>query len=216
MFGSLVAVSGTLLFGDSTLKDGSELTGAQMSKVDTLLKLIAYQKQHPQASDDKIAEGIGISSRHVRRCKKEVNLLRHQLTGPTLQSGQIQLLLSLLNRQEPDQQEIAQHLQRQIGVSYTGSLRIKHPDEHAPLSWLEIGELTDIELGSLDRPDPILFSWLQFLCYDPLLISYQNGEIEERLAISCEAVEGKFAVAADLEKGPPLERWEADYSRRGH
>ena len=200
MFGSLVAVSGTLLFGDSTLKDGSELTGAQMSKVDTLLKLIAYQKQHPQASDDKIAEGIGISSRHVRRCKKEVNLLRHQLTGPTLQSGQIQLLLSLLNRQEPDQQEIAQHLQRQIGVSYTGSLRIKHPDEHAPLSWLEIGELTDIELGSLDRPDPILFSWLQFLCYDPLLISYQNGEIEERLAISCEAVEGNSQWQLTLRK----------------
>ncbi|RKU13317.1 hypothetical protein C6502_02830 [Candidatus Poribacteria bacterium] len=53
-----------------------------MSKVDTLLKLIAYQKQHPQASDAEIAEGIGISLRHVRRCKKEVNLLKHQLTEP--------------------------------------------------------------------------------------------------------------------------------------
>ena len=161
-----------------------------MSKVDTLLKLIAYQQQHPQASDDEIAEGIGISSRHVRRCKKEVNLLRHQLTGPALQSGQIQFLLSLLNRQEPDQKEIVQHFQKQIGISYTGSLRIKHLDEHAPLGWLEIGELTDVEMGSLDRPDPILFSWLQFLCYDPLLMSYQNGGIEERLAIGCEAVKG--------------------------
>ncbi len=159
-----------------------------MSKVDTLLKLIAYQQQHPQASDDEIAEGIGISSRHVRRCKKEVNLLRHQLTGPALQSGQIQFLLSLLNRQEPDQKQIVQHLQKQIGVSYTGSIRIKPPDEWAPLGWLEIGELTDVEMGSLDRPDPILFSWLQFLCYDPLLMSYQNGGIEERLAIGCEAV----------------------------
>ena len=64
-----------------------------------------------------IAEGIGISSRHVRRCKKEVNLLRHQLTEPSLQPGEIQFLLSLLNRQEPDQQEIAQHFQKQIGVS---------------------------------------------------------------------------------------------------
>ena len=161
-----------------------------MSKVDTLLKLIAYQEQHSQASDAEIAEGIGISSRHVRRCKKEVNLLRHQLTKRSLQPGQIQFLLSLLNQRAPDQQEIAQHLQEQIGISYTGSLRIKHPDEWIPMSWLEIGELTDIELGSLDQPDPMLFSWLQFLCYEPLLMSYQNGEIEERLAISCEPVQG--------------------------
>ena len=117
-----------------------------------------------------------------------------------MQPGQIQFLLSLLNRREPDQQEIAQHLQKQIGLSYTGSLRIKYPDEWAPLGWLEIGELTDIELGSLDRPDPILFSWLQFLCHDPLLISYQNGEIEERLAISCEAVKGNSQWQLTLRK----------------
>ena len=195
-----VAVSDTLLFGWATSKDGTELTGAQMSKVNTLLKLIAYQEQHSQASDEEIAEGIGISSRHVRRCKKEVNLLRHQLVKPALQSGQIQFLLSLLNQRAPDQKEIAQHFQKQIGISYTGSLRLKHPDEWTPLSWLEIGELTDIELGSLDRPDPLLLSWLQFLCYDPLLMSYQNGEIEERLAISCEPVEGNSEWQLTLRK----------------
>lgn len=184
-------ISGELPYlWEGASKDGTELAGAQMSKVNTLLKLIAYQEQHSQASDEEIAEGIGISSRHVRRCKKEVNLLRHQLTKHSLQPAQVQFLLSLLNQRAPDQQEIAQHLQEQIGISYTGSLRIKHPDEWTPLSWLEIGELTDIELGSLDQPDPMLFSWLQFLCYDPLLMSYQNGEIEERLAIGCEPVQG--------------------------
>ena len=171
-----------------------------MSKVDTLLKLIAYQKQHPQASDAEIAEGIGISMRHIGRCKKEVNLLKHQLTEPTLQSGEIQFLLSLLNRQEPNQKEIAQRLQKQIGVSYTGSLRIKHPDEQAPLNWLEIGELTDIKMESLDRPDPLMTFWLQHLCYDPLLMSYQNGEIEERLAISCKAVKGHSEWQLTLRK----------------
>ena len=159
-----------------------------MSKVDTLLKLIAYQQQHPHAGDAEIAEGIGISSRHVRRCKKEVSLLRHQLTKRSLQRGQVQFLLSLLNQRAPDQRDIAQHFQKQIGISYTGSIRIKHPDEGAPLGWLEIGELTDIEQGSLDQPDPMLFTWLQGLCYDPLLMSYQDGETEERLATSCEAV----------------------------
>ena len=198
----LVVVSSLLLFGGSTSKDGAELADVQMSKVNTLLKLIAYQEQHSQASDEEIAEGIGISSRHVRRCKKEVNLLRHQLTKCSLQPGQIQFLLSLLNQRAPDQKEIAQHFQTQIGISYTGSIRFKHPDEYAPVGWLEIGELTDIEPGSLDNPDPMLFSWVQFLCNDPLLISYQNGEIEERLAVSCEAVKGhsewQLALRKDL------------------
>ena len=100
-----------------------------MSKVNTLLKLIAYQKQHPQATDEEIAEGIGISLRHVIRCRKEVNLLKHQLAEPYLQPEQIQFMLSLLNQREPDQKEIAQQLQRQMGVSYTGCLRTTHPNE---------------------------------------------------------------------------------------
>ena len=171
-----------------------------MSKVDTLLKLIAYQKQHPQASYEEIAQGIGISSRHVRRCQQEVNLLKHQLDEPALQPGQIQFILSLLNRREPDQQEIVQHLQRQIGVSYTGSLRLKQPNEQAPVSWLEIGELSSIEMGSLERPDPILSYWLQFLCYDPLLMYYRNGETEGRLAIGCEPVKGNSQWQLTLRK----------------
>ena len=162
-----------------------------MPKIDTLLKLIAYQKQHPQASDEEIAQGIGMSARHVSRCRKEVNLLKHQLAEPTLQPGQIQSILSLLNRREPDQQEIARQLQKQIGVSYTGSIRATRPNEEAPISWLEIGELIPVEMGFLDRPHPVLHFWLQNLCYDPLLVYRQNGEIEERLATGCEAVEGK-------------------------
>ena len=171
-----------------------------MSKVDTLLKLIAYQKQHPQASDEEIAQGTGISSRHVRRCRKEVNLLKHQLDEPALQPGQIQFLLSLLNRREPDQKEIAQQLQKQIGVSYTGTLRIKQPNEQASLSWLEIGELIPGDMVPLDRPDPMLSFWLQRLCYDPLLMWYRNGEIEGRLAIGCETVKENLQWQLTLRK----------------
>jgi ABC-type transport system substrate-binding protein len=172
-----------------------------MSKVDTLLKLIAYQKQHPQASYEEIAQGIGMSSRHVRRCQKEVNLLKHQLDEPALQPGQIQFILSLLNRHEPDQKEIAQQLQKQMGVSYTGTLRLKEPNEQTPVSWLEIGELSStIEMGSLERPDRMLSYWLQFLCYDPLLMYYRNGETEGRLAIGCEAVNGNSQWQLTLRK----------------
>ncbi|MYE89025.1 hypothetical protein F4X33_08535, partial [Candidatus Poribacteria bacterium] len=122
--------------------------------------------------------------------RKEVNLLKHQLAEPTLQPGQIQFILSLLNQREPDQKEIAQQLQKQMGVSYTGSLRSTRPNEGAPVSWLEIGELIPPEMGFLDRPHPALSFWLQNLCYDPLLVYRRNGEIEGRLATGCEAVEG--------------------------
>ena len=161
-----------------------------MSKVDTLLKLIAYQKQHPQANDEEIAQGIGMSARHISRCRKEVNLLKHQLEDPVLQPTQIQFMLSLLNRREPDQKEIAQQLQKQLGVSYTGSIRIRQPDEQVSLNWLEIGELNPIGEGTQDRPNPMLNYWLNFLCYDPLLMFYENGEIEGRLATGCEPVKG--------------------------
>ena len=167
-----------------------------MSKIDTLLKFIAYQKQHPQANDEEIAQGIGMSPRHVSRCKKEVNLLKHQLAEPVLRPEQIQFMLSLLNQREPDQQEIAQQqeivqqLQKQIGVSYTGSLRATQPNEQVPISWLEIGELIPMEMGFLDRPHPALSFWLQNLCYDPLLVWHRSGEIEGRLATGCEALKG--------------------------
>ncbi len=162
-----------------------------MSKVNTLLKLIAYQKQHPQASDEEIAEGIGISPRHVLRCRKEVNLLKHQLVDSYLQPGQIQFLLSLLDQREPDQKEITQQLQKQMGVSYTGCLRTAHPNEGAPVGRLDIGELLPEEMDPSDRLHPVLNFWLQNLCYDPLLVYHRNGEIEGRLVIACEAVKGK-------------------------
>ena len=161
-----------------------------MSKVNTLLKLIAYQKQHPQATNEDIAKGIGLSQRHVIRCKKEVNLLKHELTDSYLQPGQIQFLLSLLKEQAPDQKEIAQQLQKQTGVYYTGTLRTRHPDERAPVNQLEIGEFIPVETDPSDRLHPVLNFWLQNLCYDPLLVYHRNGEIEGRLAIACEAVKG--------------------------
>ena len=172
-----------------------------MSKVNTLLKLIAYQKQYPQATDEEIAQEIGISTRHVIRCRKEVNLLKHQLAEPYLQPEQIQFMLSLLNQREPDQKEIAQQLQRQMGVSYTGCLRTTHPNEQTSVGWLEIGELIPVETDSLDRLHPVLNFWLQSLCYDPLLVYHRNGEIEGRLVIACEAVKGNSQWQLTLREG---------------
>lgn len=172
-----------------------------MSKVNTLLKLIAYQKQHTQATDEDIAQEIGISPRHVIRCRKDVNLLKHQLVEPYLQPEQIQFILSLLDQREPNQREIAQQLQKQMGVSYTGSIRLTQPSEQAPVSWLEIGELIPTEIAPLDRLHPALNFWLQNLCYDPLLVSHRSGEIEGRLAIACDAVKGNSQWQLTLREG---------------
>ena len=161
-----------------------------MAKANTLLKLIAYQKEHPQATDAEIAEGIGLSVRQVIRCRKEVNLLKHQLADSYLQPEQIQFLLSLLKEHASDQKEIPQQLQKLMGISYTGCLRTLHPDEEAPVGWLEIGELIPAETDSSAKLHPALNFWLQNLCYDPLLVYHRNGKIEGRLVIACEAVKG--------------------------
>ena len=171
-----------------------------MSKVNTLLKLIAYQKQHPQATDEEIAEGIGLSPRHVLRCRKEVNLLKHQLGEPYLQPEQIQLMLSLLNSRDPDQKAIAQQLQNQMGISYTGCLRTTHPNEGAPVGRLDIGELIPTETDPSAKLHPALNFWLQNLCYDPLLVYQRNGGIEGRLVIACEAVKGNSQWQLTLRK----------------
>ena len=161
-----------------------------MAKVNTLLKLIAYQKEHPQAGDEEIAQGIGLSPRQVIRCRKDVNLLKHQLADSYLQPEQIQFLLSLLKEHAPDQKEIPQQLQELMGVSYTGCLRTLHPDEEAPVGWLEIGELIPTETAPSAKLHPALNFWLQNLCYDPLLVYHRSGEIEGRLLIACEAMKG--------------------------
>ena len=77
-----------------------------------------------------------------------------------------------------------------MGISYTGCLRIAHPDEGAPVGRLDIGELIPVETAPADRLHPALNFWLQNLCYDPLLVYHRNGEIEGRLATACETVKG--------------------------
>ena len=103
-----------------------------MSKVDTLLKLIVYQKQHPQASDEEIAQAIGISQRHVRRCNKEVNLFRNQLSEATLEPSEIRFLMSLLNQYDPLHKRIYQQLQSQLGFS-TRDAYASHAPTRTPL-----------------------------------------------------------------------------------
>ena len=58
-----------------------------MSKIDTLISLINYQKQHPEANKSQVAQGIGITPQYLSRCLGEVNLLKEHLCAPTIRRG---------------------------------------------------------------------------------------------------------------------------------
>ena len=43
-----------------------------------------------------------------------------------------------------------------MGISYTGTLRTTHPNEEAPVGWLEIGELIPTETDPSAKLHPAL------------------------------------------------------------
>ena len=111
-----------------------------MSKIDTLISLINYQKQHPKANKSQIAQGVGITPQYLSRCLGELNLLKEHL-APSLEADQIHFLLSELDQRDPYQGEIHGQLQGYLSSSpYTGILRMAHSNEEPPLGELSIGE----------------------------------------------------------------------------
>ena len=165
-----------------------------MSKVNTLINLITYQKQHPHANDSQIATGIGITPQYLKRCKGELNLLKQHLSEgdaseQPLEADQIHLMMSVLDQHDPYQREIYRHLRKHlIFLSNSGTLRMVRPDEKLPYGWLTIGELIPTEMAALDSLPSSLDFWFLSLCYDPLLRVRRDGEIDWWLATSCEPV----------------------------
>ena len=64
----------------------------KMSKIDTLISLINYQRQHPKANKSQIAKGVGITPQYLSRCLGELNLLKEHLS-PALETDQIHFLV---------------------------------------------------------------------------------------------------------------------------
>lgn len=156
--------------------------------METLIRLITYQTQHPTANDQHLAQGVGITQRYLRQCKSEVNLLKRHLCSPTLDAGQRRFLISLLSGHDPYQQQIS-HLLQQGTPSTVGRLRAAAPGESASPSRLDIGEIVSAENGATGRLSPVFEFWLGHLCYDPLVWVNRNGAISARLATSVEPVE---------------------------
>ena len=157
-----------------------------MSKIDTLISLINYQKQHPKANKSQIAQGVGITPQYLSRCLGELNLLKEHLS-PSLEADQIHFLLSELDQDDPYQGEIHDQLQGYLSPSpCTGVLRLARPNEKPSLGELSIGEFIRSTNGSSDYLHPAIQFSLDRLCYDSLFWIDRNGEIEWRLATGIE------------------------------
>ena len=160
-----------------------------MSKIDTLISLINYQKQHPKANKSQIAQGVGITPQYLSRCLGELNLLKEHLS-PSLETDQIHFLLSELDQRDPYQGEIHGQLQGYLSSSpYTGILRMAHSNEEPPLGELSIGEFIRSTNGYSDYLHPAIQFSLDRLCYDSLFWINRHGEIEWRLAAAIQPTE---------------------------
>ena len=157
-----------------------------MSKIDTLISLINYQRQHPKANKSQIAQGVGITPQYLSRCLGELNLLKEHL-APALEADQIHFLLSELDQRDSYQGEIHEQLQGYLSPSrYTGTLRMAYANEEPPTGELSIGEFIRSTNGSSDYLHPAIQFSLDRLCYDSLFWINRNGEIEWRLATAVE------------------------------
>ena len=160
-----------------------------MSKIDTLISLINYQKQHPKANKSQIAQGVGITPQYLSRCLGELNLLKEHL-APALEADQIHFLLSELDQRDPYQGEIHEQLQGHLSPSpYTGILRMAHSNEEPPRGELSIGEFIRSNSRSSGYLHPAIQFSLDRLCYDSLFWINRNGEIEWYLATAIEPSE---------------------------
>ena len=160
-----------------------------MAKIDTLISLINYQKQHPEANKSQTARGVGITPQYLNQCLGELNVLKENI-APSLDADQIRFLLSKLDQGDSYQGEIHRELQEYMNFSpYTGALRMVRPNEQPPVGGLSIGELIPSTKGSLDYFPPALEFVLNRFCYDSLLWVHRSGEIEWRFATAVEPSE---------------------------
>ena len=183
-----------------------------MSKADTLINLINYRKQNPEANKKQTARGVGITPQYLIKCLGEINLLKEHL-APSLEANQIRFLLSGLDQSDPYQGEIHRQLQEYLSLSpYTGVLRMRYPNEKLTIEGLSIGEFTRANNGTSDYLHPAIQFSLDRLCYDSLFWVNRNGEIEWRLATAIEPgkdfSEWIITLRADLHwsDGKPIRR----------
>ena len=154
-----------------------------MSKVQTLLTIISYQKENPFATDAEISKTVGISERYLRECKNDIALLSHHLSKPIFSRIEVDLLLSKLSMNTGSEREIYLKLQRAYIGEKDGLIRIADENDRASKEYLRIGLWTPNE-----NKAHVEF-WLTYLLNDILFWISEEGEIDYRIAEICENTE---------------------------
>lgn len=165
-----------------------------MSKVRTLLKIISFQREHPEASNADVSSAVGVSERYLRECQKDVRALSFHLSKPLMKKNELDLLMSKLDGNVQNEREILHTLQRAYMGTKDGIIEIASPRDKSSNGYLQIGIRTPLE----DKKH--LNFWLRRLLYDSLLRVDQDGTIHYRLASECENVEGYSKWRVKLKK----------------
>lgn len=166
-----------------------------MSKVQTLLKIIQYQKEHPNAKDFDIASAVRISERYVIECKKEIQEISYNLSSPTLERKEVDFLISKLEKNSGYERVIINKLQRIHPIERDGLIEITSPEDKPRLDYFQIG------ICAPKEDQAHLNFWLKSILYDTLLWVDKDGEIDYRLASICKNIEGYTKWYVELKKG---------------
>lgn len=157
--------------------------GIRMSKVQTLLEIISYQREHPEASSADISSVVGISERYLRECQKDIRELSFYLSKPLVERNELDLLMSKLDADMQHERVILHKLQREYLETNNGVIEIASPQDKPSNEYLQIGLQTPIG----DRIH--IGFWLERLLYDPLLWTDKEGKTHYQLASTCENVD---------------------------
>jgi ABC-type transport system substrate-binding protein len=155
-----------------------------MSKVETLLKIIEYRKEHPDAADAQVSSAIGISERYVKSCNKELRELFSHFLRSVLNEAELGTLMSKLRPSNGYEMAILGKLQGLYLGERDGTLEIASPEDRPSKDYLRIG------IWSPGNSSERVRFWLENLLYEPLLRDEEGEGVDYRLASECKNVDG--------------------------
>jgi len=155
-----------------------------MSKVETLLKVTNIISENPSATNTQIASDAGISEQYLKGCKSDVRKLSPYFWKLLLKSNEIDFIVSKLNASNGFEKGIIGKLHGVYPVERDGLMRLATSEDKPSSECLDVGIC--VAKGDRTRVN----FWLNYLVYDVLFRVDSDGEMDYRLAESCESLEG--------------------------
>lgn len=154
-----------------------------MSKVETLLKLTEYWREHPASTDTNAAAAMGISRKYVGRCRKDIQELSFHFFRSLLSQTDVDLLLSKLDPGVGCERVLLEKLHKAYMGEKDGLIAMGSPGDTPTNEYLQVG------LWAPQAGEAHVNFWLERLLYDPLLRANSQGT-DYRLASICHSIDG--------------------------